>query len=190
MRSTYMNPLMVGLLALVLGTGACQSAVSTYLDCSCCLGTEDVSASPDLADGAEQPPKVGQSCEENAECELGLCLTKEFLEGFGVENEQIQIPNGMCSALLCTDDDFCGPNGVCFNSEPFSGESISVCLVGCDEMADCRWLEGYSCYSASLAPDDPEAGLVQACLPDSLIVAIECDDGHCDSTAPADGEEE
>ncbi len=191
MRSKYANLLLVGLLALVFGNGACQSAESTYLDCSCCLGDEDVSVIPDIQVevGDKPEPKVGQACEESDECALGLCLTTEFLQGLGVENELIEIPNGMCSTMACTDDDFCGPNGVCFNSAPFSGAPITICLPGCDEMFDCRWQEGYSCYSSPVDPDDPEAGVIEACLPDSLIVAIECDDGHCDGTEPAEGEE-
>ncbi len=187
MRSKSENLLLVGLVALALGSGSCQSTVSTYLDCSCCLGTDDTGATPDF--GVAVEPIVGQACEANDECELETCLNKEFLAGFGVENELIDIPNGMCSKLLCTDDESCGPNGICFDSEPFSGATIKICLLSCDEMVDCRWQEGYSCYSSPADPDDPEAGFIQACLPDSLIVAIECDDGHCDSAEPADGEE-
>jgi hypothetical protein len=192
MRSKSTNSLLVGLLALAFGNGACQSVVSTNLDCACCLGTEDVPVVPDVgpddvglgevADGGPvgPAPKVGQACEADGECELGLCLSNEFLQGMGIENEAIDVPNGMCSTMACTDDDFCGPNGVCFDTTPFTGMPITICLVGCEEMADCRWAEGYSCYSAPLEPDNPEAGLVQACLPDSLVVAIECDDGHCE----------
>lgn len=179
-------------LMLALFTAGCESAVSSYLDCNCCLGDEDVVApvdvvAPDVGEsetvdgGAVGPePIVGQPCEEDSECELGLCLSDAFLQGMGLENDAIHVPNGMCSTMGCTDDDFCGPNGVCFDTTPFTGMPITICLVGCEEMADCRWEEGYACYKAPLEPDNPDAGEVQACLPDSLIVAIECDDGHCE----------
>lgn len=192
MGSKSSNLLLVGLLAVALGTGACESAVSTYLDCSCCLGPEDVQVTTDVSVDDSLPadavdggpvgplPKVGQPCEADGECELGLCLSNEFLKGMGLVNDAIDVPNGMCSTMGCKDDEFCGPNGVCFDTTPFTGMPITICLVGCEEMADCRWTEGYSCYSAPLEPDNPDAGMVRACLPDSLIVAIECDDGHCE----------
>jgi hypothetical protein len=188
-----------GVVVLTLAITACESAVSKYLDCSCCLGDDDVSVGVDLAPGdvltgetldggpVGPAPKVGQPCEVDGDCELGLCLSDAFLQGMGLENDAIHVPNGMCSTMGCKDDDFCGPNGVCFDTTPFTGMPITICLVGCEKMADCRWDEGYACYTAPTAPDDPDAAKVQACLPDSLIVAIECDDGHCEGLEPTFG---
>jgi hypothetical protein len=186
------SALWVAVLLLTLVGGGCESAVSTYLDCSCCLDDEDLST-PDLAPadavtpeeagdtGPVGPaPQVGQPCTANGECELGLCLSDEFLAGLGVENENIHIPDGMCSKMPCAKDEDCGPNGICFNTQPFTGTPIAICLVGCERMAGCRWEEGYSCYQHPKDPEDPEAGMLSACLPDSLVVAVECDDGHCE----------
>jgi len=185
--------------ALALTLGACKETTVTFLDCGCCE-TEDLQAPPETV-GPEQAgetgegdalppppqPKVGQPCAENTECELGLCITTKFLNDMGVANPDIVIPGGMCSKMFCTDDESCGPGAVCFNTKPFSGTDLGLCLVTCEVLASCRWTEGYSCYRAPLSPDDEEAGTVQACLPDSLVVAIECDDGHCEGQEPSEG---
>ncbi len=120
---------------------------------------------------------VGSACESHNDCNegKGVCVTKQYLEeDFELVIDGLEIPNGMCSMLLCGTDDHCGEGGICYNTEPFSGEKLNICLQSCTVMTDCRWLEGYSCYV-----EDPadESGV---CLPDSLVVEIICDDGHCD----------
>lgn len=117
---------------------------------------------------------VGNACEQNSDCSPGICVTKEFLENLGLEIDNLEITNGMCTRLWCNSDELCGPEGVCYDASKFAGESIKLCLRQCRDLADCRWQENYSCYK------DDASSEYGVCLPDSIIVAILCDDGHCD----------
>ena len=170
--------LLTGLLLLALAAGGCESTEMSWMDCPGISAPEivaDTGAPAETTESTSIPEGwVGGACTEDAECTPGVCVTKEFLEGFGLEIENLEITNGMCSALFCADDDNCGPGGMCYDTQPFSGEPIKICLKMCKDLADCRWEESYSCFVEN--PED-EFG---ACLPDSLVVAIVCDDGHCD----------
>lgn len=147
-------------------------------------GATDAAADQgDAADAAAPEAWVGTACENDDDCEPGTCFTKEFLEGFGIEIDGLAVTNGMCSRLGCASNDQCGPQGVCFNTQPFSGTPISICLQLCADIAACRWQEGYSCFDPTTIDVDPFEGGPGACLPDSIVVAIVCDDGHCDEGA-------
>ncbi|NOZ00475.1 MAG: formylglycine-generating enzyme family protein [Deltaproteobacteria bacterium] len=119
---------------------------------------------------------TGAPCETDDECFGGLCLTKEFLGSFGLAYE---VPGGACSKLPCVDNAECGEGGFCFDTTPFSGMPLSLCLPACEDFSDCRYSEGYQCYSDPLLPD------ASACLPGAIVVAIKCDDGVCDDNEKA-----
>ncbi|MCB9726969.1 MAG: hypothetical protein H6744_06135 [Deltaproteobacteria bacterium] len=114
---------------------------------------------------------VGQACVGDEDCDGFTCVNDALLGAFG--STGLSVPNGMCSSLLC-DDTTCGEGATCVDLEPAFGASVKICLRLCAGLADCRWEEEYSC--AQPLKDDPRS----VCLPDNIIVAIECDDGHCD----------
>jgi len=181
----------VSLVSLLFLTTGCSKEVVEW-DCGC----KDAAVVPETAEGdakadAEtagrevkgEEPWVGMACVEDQECKTGLCLTKEFLEGMGLTD--VDVPAGMCSMLLCSGDADCGPSGLCFDASGLTGGmAIRICLYLCDEMADCRWQEGYSCYHSTVEQEEGEPLELAACLPDNLVVAIECDDGHCETQDP------
>jgi len=198
----------LGLLLILLITlaGSCKSVQVEEYDCGCCLQCKykalfddalecgcceaDAVATPDSGpedafpvDGDGGPvgpvPWVGKACVEHTECTPGMCFTPKFLkDSFGLDVPALEIPNGMCSFPMCnTEDpesDQCGPQGTCFNTKPFSGTDLGICLLECTGMSDCRWEDGYQCFR--VAKEDEKG----ACIPDSLQVIIECDDGHCE----------
>lgn len=146
---------------------------------------------PDVADdaadgsGADAPPVdpqwAGLPCETNQDCGPAprQCITRQFLDTMGV-NPEIDLPGGMCSRLLCSSNDDCGPDGLCFDAESLGAPGIRICLAACEDITDCRWREAWDCMPLSQVLDDatPEDG--GACVSDSLQVAIICDDGHCE----------
>ena len=145
-------------------------------------GAEDASGVclPDAIVAAPPAPAaaiVGGPCEEDADCGTEFCFNDVFLddlgEQFGLDTSPYDIPGGMCSAI-CFDDDACGPDGTCVNLQDTFGAPFNLCMKRCSALDDCRWDEGYQCFLA-----DPEADLT-VCLPDNLIIAAECDDGHCE----------
>jgi len=131
-------------------------------------------AAPDVPTSDVSPAAgwVGAACKEDKDCTPGTCFTKEFLAGLGAD---FDVPNGMCSMFGCPDAAACGDNGICYDTSSFSGMPIGICLRTCKDMAECRWEEGYTCYKEK--PED----YLGACLPDGIVVAIICDDGHCDA---------
>lgn len=128
----------------------------------------DAGDTPEVS-GPENP--VGRACAGDQDCDGFTCIDDALLTVFG--STGLSVPNGMCSSLLC-DDSTCGEGATCVDLEPAFGASVKICLKLCDELAACRWEEAYSC--AQPIADDPRF----VCLPDNIIVAIECDDGHCD----------
>jgi hypothetical protein len=143
-------------------------------------GTADIAVDASVPDGTAQEATgpagwVGTACAEDTECAPGTCFTKEFLEGLGVQIDNLEVTNGMCSMMFCPDDSGCGQDGYCYDTSSWTGTPISICLRKCVDMVDCRWMEGYTCFYEK--PED-EFG---ACLPDSIVVAILCNDGHCDA---------
>lgn len=133
---------------------------------------------------------VGNTCTDDTgaeDCDGKQCVTDAFLAIMGLEG--VHIPDGMCSALFCTSDEICGPSGFCFNAAPLTGEApeeaTKLCLRECTQHGECRWQEGYSCFSLTTFPPEGEEGEISvqipgACLPDGLVDVIVCDDGHCD----------
>ena len=112
---------------------------------------------------------IGKACETT--CDAGLCLSQEYLATLGVENPRIQIPNGLCSRF-CTSNEECGDGALCFNTQPFSGAPVSICLQECSSLIDCRWEEEYGCYSPKDFDED-EAD-TPLCLPHTLAAEIYC----------------
>lgn len=133
----------------------------------------------DVAGDAGPAPIVGMACEGDPDCETGTCIDTALLESLGLSG--VEVPNGMCSTLACGGDDECGPRGFCFDTQPFSGAPIAICLIECTDLVDCRWQEGYSCYF------DEEVGR-SACLPDAIIVQIVCEGDECPDTGGEDAQ--
>jgi hypothetical protein len=181
-------PLLLALYAL----SACMSEDVDYFPRTDTGTVSDTGAdvdpdAADTSDGSGNPVDeqwAGNACEVNADCGPNprQCVTRETLDGFGV-NEDIQVPGGMCSRLFCSRDEDCGPNGTCFDAS-FLGAPVQLCLAQCNDIADCRWEEGWDCMPFSVvaegSADVPEGG---ACVSDSIQVAIVCDDGHCEEEA-------
>lgn len=137
--------------------------------------------------GEEDLQWAGRACESDSECREFAsgtqCVDRSTLDGFGV-NDEIQLPGGMCSKLLCQSDDDCGPDGTCFDAAAL-GAPVDICLASCEDIRDCRWQEGWDCVPLSLVSEGAEGG---ACVSDSLQVAILCDDGSCEEPAEGSGE--
>jgi len=139
----------------------------------------DFDAIPDacvVGDTGDALKATGEPCEVDDECFGGLCLLPEFLASFGLEYD---VPGGACSKLPCLDDSECGEGGYCFDTTPFSGMPLSLCLPACEDYSDCRYSEGYVCYG------DPQIGDIKACLPGDIVTAIRCDDTVCDDNEKA-----
>ena len=170
---------------------ACSSTETSFYPCPDHLVCDDKGAAADPGSGgdaaeegdegaadADSKPKgwVGTPCEKNDDCGAAdrACVTEDFLKGMGLDIEGLSVPGGMCSKLMCMKDENCGEGGTCFDTKPFSQQPIKICLETCADLASCRWGEGYVCHK--LLPEDEEG----ACLPNSISVAIICDDGHCE----------
>ena len=123
---------------------------------------------------------AGDPCEEDADClpVPGQCFTTDYLTKLGLAYE---VPDGMCSKLSCSADADCGAGAVCFDSTPFSGAPIKVCLHVCHDAFDCRYAGGYNCFGTGAA------GETMACLPDAIIAAIRCGDKVCDEQERTNG---
>jgi len=134
---------------------------------------------PDAMDCSGKPPAhvgtgsstVGGACQTNSDCSTGTCITVPLLAALGVDTSHIDIPNGMCSQPYCTSNVDCGDGGVCMNGAAFGNSSVTLCLRGCQNVTQCRWQEGYSCW----AKDPSTQPLV--CLPLSVIAATYCPTG-------------
>ena len=135
-------------------------------------------------EGEQETNPVGKACtQEGGECGAnGTCVDQAYLMTLGIDTTLIQVPNGMCSGF-CAGDEQCGPGARCFNTQPFSGSPVSICLALCDDLIDCRWEEGYSCFSPLTEEESAEPASAPVCLPDHLVVAIHCglapDDDDC-----------
>lgn len=132
---------------------------------------------PDVIVGGAAAASVGGPCEVDTDCPTEFCFNDPFLDDlgtqFGLDTSPFDIPAGMCSAI-CFDDEACGPGGLCVNLQDTFGAPFNLCMKQCQALSDCRWDEGYQCFLAD------EASALTVCLPDNLIIAAECDDGHCE----------
>jgi hypothetical protein len=127
-----------------------------------------------------EPVITGQACYDDEKKEAieeacpdpGTCIDATFLGNFGLTD--IEIPGGFCSQLFFDptecDNDPCGPQATCLTGEAFDTPDIALCLASCNNLMDCRWEESWSC----VAPLD-DAPATKVCLPDNLIVQLECE---------------
>lgn len=163
-----------------LCAGGCEHEEITYYPQSEVIedSAEPDAPEPDAAGGdvdlGPAPGSVGAACEVDEDCtDDRICVTEEFLQGFGVDTTTIKVPGGMCSQLLCSEDADCGDDGTCFDAETAFGPDaagITICLRLCDGLSQCRWEEDWSCF-----PIPEDAAEREVCLSDSMIVAIETD---------------
>ena len=121
---------------------------------------------------------TGGPCEADDQCiDGGFCFSDAWLddlgEQFGLDTSPFDIPGGMCSAF-CFGADDCEPGSACLPLQDTFGAPFDLCVRRCGDLDACRWEEGYQCYLAD--PDDDLA----VCLPETLVIAAECDDGHCE----------
>ncbi len=133
----------------------------------------DADAGADVAEAA----LAGRPCEVDADCgEPGWqCANRQLLDNFGV-SQDINLPGGMCTRLLCSSDEDCGEGGTCFDASAL-GAPVQICFASCERLTDCRWEENYGCFPLSEFDEELEGG---ACLSASLEVAVLCDDGSCE----------
>jgi hypothetical protein len=111
---------------------------------------------------------AGKSCEVDADCEPGMCLTIFVASSGGM----MEAPGGYCS-LGCMSNAECGASATCsgaFAGFGGIGATPGRCLKSCAMDADCR--EGYRCVTALGMPvtsgaQDPTGGLLggNACEP-------------------------
>jgi len=175
----------------VLAVG-CYSGEVTWMDYPTATdsGGGDAVAPADapVGEGVDAGPTLapsGAACQADGDCFTGSCFTSEFLAGLGLNYD---VPNGMCSKLGCQEDAECGEGGICFDSSPFSGMPINLCLAVCESTFDCRYAGGYSCFFSDATGD------LKACLPTGIVLAIrcgmspcKCGDGACDDEEAAAG---
>lgn len=172
------------IILLISCLGFCYSETESGLDCALCEQDYDVQDETDVitdAEGGEtgsQLALVGDSCTENEQCETNFCLTAELLKIMGLENLDLDPDYGICSKLNCVDDAECGEQGACFDTQPFSGEQISVCLHKCETSMDCKYQMEESCFE-----DENN----KVCVADAIIAEILCGDGVCDLNEQASG---
>lgn len=175
-------------LVLAWATAGCMTEVVTHYPCGdVCPDDAGNDATDDSADVAVDAPVadgsgdtggddtggeaqwVGLPCETPADCTPGTaCVTEQFLGTFGLQG--VEVPNGMCSSLFCTDDASCGPRGLCFDATGLTGGTpVRICLQTCDGLPDCRWEEGYTCQRLDELVEDATGGV---CVSDSIAVAL------------------
>ena len=156
---------------------AAALAAASFLACE----TTEVGSypCPDAMDCSGKPPvrtgtgngTVGGACQTGADCQSGTCVTNDLLASLGVDVSRIDITNGLCSAPCMLDAD-CGDGGSCASAAAFGAASLHVCLRACANLAQCRWKEGYTCWTP-----DPVAEPQQVCLPLSVIASYYCPSG-------------
>ena len=174
-----------------IGLLGCNDETIEDYPCDAFCPDEDAGADVDpdtggdvSTDAVENGRWVGTPCAADGDCAAqspgAQCANETLLGTFGLD---LDIPNGFCSRLFCTDDEQCGEGGLCFDTEPFTGTNIAICLQACVETAECRWLEGYGCYELDNLDEELDGGV---CIPQGLTVAIECNDAHCDVNTDGD----
>jgi hypothetical protein len=189
MRTPRLRPLLLALAMLGAGLAAvgCQSTEFTYLDAAGPDTAADVAPSDATDDGtaevgdvSHEPSPAGGPCKADKDCfEKGKCFTtqvvNQMFDPAGAEPD-VEVPGGMCTRLMCSNDDACGPGGKCFDASPLTGgTAMKLCGWPCIDPGDCRWKEGYNCYFTGKTDE------VQICLPQGLIDIIDCGNGVCDN---------
>ena len=192
-KSVLCMPMLI-LFILCGGWGCKETKLTEYPPPSSTQGGEmggssgsggEMEGGSDMGGSMMNTNPVGTACEST--CATGLCLSQEYLATLGVTNPRIQIPNGLCSSI-CASDDACGEGGICFNTQPFSGAPISICLQRCTSLIECRWEEEYGCYSPKDFDENEED--TPLCLPHALAAEIYCNQEGASCPAPEGAEEE
>lgn len=132
-------------------------------------------------DSAPALTLVGGPCTKDEECITGQCFTSKYISE--ILGQELEIPGGMCSKLLCEPDE-CGPGGKCIDASAIADAPIQLCLQTCEDSSTCRYSGGYGCFDTGIKDDQQKP--VFACLPATLVVAIKCGDGVCDNNERAD----
>jgi hypothetical protein len=189
----------LALAGAMLLAGGCQSTEYTYLDVAepdvvadtapadvspadtppADVAPPDVTCDPDAGPPSTTPSPAGGPCKADKDCfAKGKCFTTQVVNNmFDPQDEkpEIDVPNGMCTRLLCSGDADCGPGGKCFDATPLTGSAMKLCGWPCVDPCNCRWSEGYTCYFTGKADE------VRICLPQGLVDIIDCGNGTCDS---------
>lgn len=95
---------------------------------------------PDPVDDSSSGGHVGDSCEVDADCtgisvEERTCLHDLDIGPVG----HFDFPGGYCSRGCGSDAD-CGENGACLDLF-----IMRICFARCEDLSECRYVEGYSC---------------------------------------------
>ena len=167
-------------LALLL---ACPVSQTERINCDCVTG--DCVPTDAAPAGEEVTAKMGLTggpCEVDADCVAGQCLTTAFLQSL---NPKLEAPGGMCSKLGCAEDAECGPEAGCVDASSVASVPLKLCMRFCSDSSDCRYSGGYGCFDTQVK--DANGKAILACLPNALVVAINCGDGTCDMNEAATG---
>ena len=137
-------------------------------------GKEDT-AKTDKGNSTEQK-KVGEPCEVDQDCTTGFCLTTEVLQSL-LKVQDVEVPDGYCSKMLCSSNTECGDNAKCIDLQPY-GLSGTACLADCDpdQKDSCR--DGYTCFADSKLKDASGSAVEKGvCLPDSVVNTLPSAEG-------------
>lgn len=92
------------------------------------------------ADSSPPPGLLGDACEDNGDCESGLCVPEWMLP---------EIVGGYCTQRCELDDpDTCEPNALCVDI----GLGIPFCMKQCADESDCR--DDWDCVGVCLPGQD------------------------------------
>ncbi|MBM4394514.1 MAG: hypothetical protein FJ087_02350 [Deltaproteobacteria bacterium] len=184
----------------ILVVAAASGALCTAL--ACYSGEIEKISCPlaDVQEGAKDAPPVdappgegtatagltGGPCAADTDCIAGQCLTTEFLKAL---NPNVEAPGGLCSKMSCDDKADpvaqCGPEAACVDATAIAGVPLTLCVRLCKDSSDCRYTGGYGCYDTQIK--DAGGAPIFACLPNSLVSAINCGDAICDTNEAATG---
>ena len=111
---------------------------------------------------------TGEPCGDNTECESQFCLTTDVLTSLLSSEEDLEVPDGYCTKMMCASNADCGTVGKCLDLQPFD-LSAYVCFAPCDpNKADaCR--TGYTCLDDPRIKDAEGNTGFSVCIPTALV---------------------